>query len=329
MAIGREDTDEIYDAWIKEAIQEAGLRPIRVDRIVHNDRVDHRIREEIRRADVLVAELTYARPSVYWEAGFAEREVPVVYVCRRDHLKQAESDVHGNLAVHFDLRNANIITWSGLGTQAFKDDLAKRLRHVTRGVLQQQDAKRKLLAARENFAKVSQSERRSIISKRSESILQRSGTVRIDAEQGTRTALGPDRLYGDETSLNWARIGGTAFIVGSTRCFARLLKKDLEWSRFAPLIDEVENDRFIAWGWLPTEIRSLTRRRVRRVRRVRIVPVLKRVPEARIQQVFEHYRRLPAVDLYYRRSFRAVITMDRKPRSTSIGIAVHHPSDSA
>jgi hypothetical protein len=33
------------------------------------------------------ADLRYARPSVYFEAGYAERSVPVIYTVRRDHFR--------------------------------------------------------------------------------------------------------------------------------------------------------------------------------------------------------------------------------------------------
>src|SRR5512143_4051755 len=95
MAFGHEDTDYVYAQWIEPAIENAGLFPVRVDKIIHNDRIDTRIRDELLKADVVVADLTYARPSVYWEAGFAERSVPVIYTCRKDHFSPLPDDKFG------------------------------------------------------------------------------------------------------------------------------------------------------------------------------------------------------------------------------------------
>ena len=99
MAFGKADTDLIYNQYMSKTIQDAGMIPLRVDRIIHNERIDIKIRELIEKADVVVADLTYARPSVYWEAGYAERRVPVVYTCRSDHFHPQKDD---NLQVHFD-----------------------------------------------------------------------------------------------------------------------------------------------------------------------------------------------------------------------------------
>jgi nucleoside 2-deoxyribosyltransferase len=100
IAFNHEDTDTVYKNHIEKAIIEANMTPVRVDRITHNDRIDEKIRNEITKADVVVADLTYARPSVCWEAGFAERVVPVVYTCRTDHFRQTEDDTFGNFIVH-------------------------------------------------------------------------------------------------------------------------------------------------------------------------------------------------------------------------------------
>jgi nucleoside 2-deoxyribosyltransferase len=84
----------------------------RVDRIEHNDDIDDRIIAEIEKADLVITDLTYARPSVYFEAGYAQRAIPVVYTVRGDHFRARDADPHGNRQVHFDLKMRNIIAWS-------------------------------------------------------------------------------------------------------------------------------------------------------------------------------------------------------------------------
>lgn len=164
IAFNREDTDAIYDSHIKKAIEEANLIPIRIDRITYIDRVDAKIRKEITDADLLVADLTYARPSVYWEAGYAERKSPVIYTCRADHFKQQDGDEFGNLAVHFDLQNANIISWNKVGDRSFHKKLLKTLNFAAKPLREQ----RGLLAirnkARSAFSQASLKERRRTVS---------------------------------------------------------------------------------------------------------------------------------------------------------------------
>ena len=83
MAFGKEDTDTVYDRLIRPAAEAKDLEVRRVDRIEHNDDIDDKIIEEIIRADLVIADLTYARPSVYYEAGYAERaDTPVIFTCR-------------------------------------------------------------------------------------------------------------------------------------------------------------------------------------------------------------------------------------------------------
>src|SRR5262249_24978205 len=85
--------------------------------------------------DFAIADLTYARPSVYFEAGFAQREVPVIYTCRGDHFKYQSEDSQEHHRVHFDLQMKNIIRWSSARDADFARKLAKRISVVIRPIL--------------------------------------------------------------------------------------------------------------------------------------------------------------------------------------------------
>jgi hypothetical protein len=113
------------------------VRPIRIDRVEHNDDIDDRIIQELERASFAIADLTYARPSVYFEAGYAQRRIPVVYTCRRDHFRPRPNDENGNLRVHFDLQMKNIISWRDHLDRTFPKRLSKRIRYVISPILQQ------------------------------------------------------------------------------------------------------------------------------------------------------------------------------------------------
>ena len=139
MAFDRSDTDALYDRSIAPILRDYGVIPIRVDRLQHNDDLDDRIIAEIQNCDFLLADLTYARPSVYFEAGYGQRQVSVIYTSRRDHLSPRPNDEHGNFRVHFDLQMKNIICWSGPADKAFQKKLAGRVAHVIAPIMRKRE----------------------------------------------------------------------------------------------------------------------------------------------------------------------------------------------
>lgn len=102
--------DEVEPAWndgIKPAIEEAGYKAQRIDKVEHNDKVDDRIIAEIRRSRFLVADFSCekknVRGGVYYEAGFAEGiNIPIFWTCRQESMDD----------LHFDTRQYNHIVWT-------------------------------------------------------------------------------------------------------------------------------------------------------------------------------------------------------------------------
>lgn len=131
-AFGHDDVDAIYDRCIVPTLRKLSVTPLRVDRVEHNEDIDSKIFELLDSADFAIADLTYARPSVYYEAGYAAgKSKPVIYIAKRDHFKARDDDQYGNFRVHFDLQMRNIISWSG-PDRAFADKLLGRVRLVLR-----------------------------------------------------------------------------------------------------------------------------------------------------------------------------------------------------
>lgn len=96
------DTKEAWLEGIEPALSETGYKPIRIDLVQHNEKIDDRIIAEIRRSGLLVADFTGNRGGVYFEAGFAMGlDIPVIWTCREDHVKY----------LHFDTRQYNHIVW--------------------------------------------------------------------------------------------------------------------------------------------------------------------------------------------------------------------------
>lgn len=137
MAFEHDDTDSIFEQ-MKRTLGEVGVSLRRVDRIEHNDDIDDRMILEIKQADFVIADLTYARPSVYFEAGYAQgRPVPVVYTARKDHFRQRGDDSYENFRVHFDLQMRNIIAWARPGDALFARRLKTRVKKVISPILKQ------------------------------------------------------------------------------------------------------------------------------------------------------------------------------------------------
>lgn len=122
---GKDDTDEIF-AKMNRVIEQMGLIPRRIDRIEHIENINLKILSELNDADIVIADLTYARPSVYYEAGYAQRRVPVIYTCRKDHLHNTED----SLKLHFDVDRYNVIFWENPDDLDFVPNLKSRLQSV-------------------------------------------------------------------------------------------------------------------------------------------------------------------------------------------------------
>jgi len=139
MAFDRTDTDALYNKVIEPLLEHKGITPFRVDRSNRNDDIDDQILAELAKCNFVIADLTYTRPSVYFEAGVAQgRPVEVIYTCRRDHFKHRADDLHGNYRVHFDLQMKPIIKWDDPPSASFARQLAKRISHVLRPIVAKQ-----------------------------------------------------------------------------------------------------------------------------------------------------------------------------------------------
>ena len=161
-AFGKEDIDEIYENAILPVLKSMEIKPYRVDQIEHNDDIDNKIIELILKCDICIADLTYARPSVYYEAGyFTGLKKPVIFIARKDHFSPKKEDVYGNFKVHFDLQMKNIIQWSSTKrVDTFKKKILSRLKLISKPLLQRIEKEYKQKNAQQEFSKLSQEDKK-------------------------------------------------------------------------------------------------------------------------------------------------------------------------
>jgi hypothetical protein len=92
--------DRYFEEIYKGAIKDAGFEPVRGDDMFHSGSVMEQIWEEVKKAKVLLAELTGKNPNVFYELGLAHAlSKPVVFVA-------ATMD-----DVPFDLRHLRVIVY--------------------------------------------------------------------------------------------------------------------------------------------------------------------------------------------------------------------------
>lgn len=89
--------EDAYDQGIRIGVNNAGYRPLRIDRKQDVNKIDDEIITEIRRSQFIVADMTHGedgvRGSVYYEAGFAHGlGLPVIYSCRSDQANRLQFD---------------------------------------------------------------------------------------------------------------------------------------------------------------------------------------------------------------------------------------------
>jgi hypothetical protein len=96
--------NDAYELGIRLAIEDnCKLQAVRIDYQHHNEKICDKILAEIRLSQFVVADFTFHRGGVYFEAGFAlGLGRPVIWTCRESDLKDT----------HFDTRQYNHILWS-------------------------------------------------------------------------------------------------------------------------------------------------------------------------------------------------------------------------
>jgi hypothetical protein len=160
-AFGKPDVDKMYKS-IKKVLKTLKITPLRVDQLDFNNKIDQKIIALIDSCDFGIADLTYARPSVYYEAGRIHGlGKQVVFTARKDHFKPDPNDEHGNFRLHFDLITENVIGWSN-DFSAFETSLRRRVNKVVKPLVLNHKQTKKLDEEQRTFQRQPYTERREV-----------------------------------------------------------------------------------------------------------------------------------------------------------------------
>lgn len=95
--------DQRYNETFKPAIENAGLKPYRIDEDPSTRILIEDIEKQIRESDICFAEITTDNPNVWYELGYA-------FACNKDVVMVC-SDERSSNSFPFDIRHKSIITY--------------------------------------------------------------------------------------------------------------------------------------------------------------------------------------------------------------------------
>lgn len=286
MAFGKEDTDQLYDKQIRPALDRLGITAVIINRVESNDDLNIQIIKQLKTCDFCIADLTYTRPSVYFEAGYAQRAVEVIYTVRKDHLVKGQED---DLRVHFDLQMKPLITWASPENMKFSRDLEKRIKSTfLQDWLQKTKVQEEENKAIKEYNSKSSSHRVFLLQKSAMRFMETKG-YKIWHTTDKRYTSSPEHIQsGKVLNVYSYKIEKSVLHITTVQSYQSALKKDLEKLQYyyghSLFILRLDLD-------LPKNLRVFNYNH--------IVLSLNPIPKSRIEGVFPHHKPLKSLSNYY------------------------------
>src|SRR3989338_94521 len=131
MQIGNSDLDIVCENAIVLALKACNLDPKRVDKHNQGRLLKSEVVKFIETSDIIIADLTNARPNCYLEVGYAmglDKFRNLILTSREDHHQDSPNYKRGGPKVHFDLFGYDILFWDSNKLNEFKNELEKRIK---------------------------------------------------------------------------------------------------------------------------------------------------------------------------------------------------------
>jgi len=126
MKFGVPELDQIVEDIFRPAVTQTGFRLQKLTDEQKAGLIDDQLRLQIRRARILIADLTHANNGAYWEAGFAEGlGIPVIYTCKQSVFDDEKTKPH------FDTNHYLTVVWNPDNIE----EAAKKLKATIRATL--------------------------------------------------------------------------------------------------------------------------------------------------------------------------------------------------
>lgn len=128
----RPELEKLYKEVLEPLVKNKHkLIPIKINDTDPDEPVDVEILKQINQSRFVICDLTFARQSVYFEAGYAiAKGIKVIFTARDDHNsdnpKFGDRD-NPDYKIHFDLRNRQITFWEENNMSAFETEIAQRI----------------------------------------------------------------------------------------------------------------------------------------------------------------------------------------------------------
>jgi hypothetical protein len=131
----RAETTPFWEQVVRPAAEAVGLRAVRIDAEEPEAAISEAILSSIRRATLVLCDLSFERPNCYFEAGFAKGSFRrVIFTARADHDPRAA--VRGEYRVHFDTDQLKTTFWNPDDLPRARAEIEERLANLLRDIQQ-------------------------------------------------------------------------------------------------------------------------------------------------------------------------------------------------